>query len=59
VESFYALDTYDLDQGWVITVVYGSKVDRGAAWGFDNDLLSESLCRLTLPEVIPIGFHGT
>ncbi|NDJ18208.1 carotenoid oxygenase family protein [Myxacorys almedinensis] len=60
VEPLYAPDAVDLDQGWVVTVVYDGNTDTSEVWVFDSDRLNdEPVCRLALPEVIPMGFHGT
>lgn len=60
MEPIYAPDAYNADQGWIITVVYDGKIDRSEVWIFDSDRLNDApVCRLALPEVIPIGFHGT
>ena len=45
--------------GWLLTVVYDGNSDRSEVWIFNAAHLDEPLCRLSLPEVIPIGFHGT
>lgn len=48
------------EQGWILTVVYDGEQDRSEVWIFDSEHLDEEpVCRLGLPEVIPIGFHGT
>ena len=60
MEPIYAPDAYNSDQGWIVTVVYDGKTDQSEVWIFDSDRLNDSpVCRLGLPEVIPIGFHGT
>lgn len=59
-EPLYAPDAYNRDQGWIVTVVYDGKTDQSEVWIFDSDRLNDApVCRLALPEVIPIGFHGT
>ncbi len=45
--------------GWLLTVVYNSLDSRSELWIFDAMTLGEPVCRLALPSVIPIGFHGT
>lgn len=61
------------EQGWLLTVVYNGNTGASEVWiysvGADSSLgadgdrrspLQESLvCRLALPNVIPMGFHGT
>ncbi|KAM3089818.1 carotenoid oxygenase family protein [Phormidesmis sp. 146-35] len=59
-EPIYAPDSEDLDRGWILTIVYDGDRDRSEVWIFDSDRLDDSpVCRLALPEVIPLGFHGT
>jgi carotenoid cleavage dioxygenase-like enzyme len=45
--------------GWLLTVVYDGNGDRSEVWIFNAAHLDEPVCRLGLPEVIPLGFHGT
>jgi carotenoid cleavage dioxygenase-like enzyme len=60
MEPIYAPDADNANQGWIVTVVYDGKTDRSEVWIFDGDRLDDApICRLVLPEVIPIGFHGT
>ncbi|MCY7277079.1 MAG: carotenoid oxygenase family protein, partial [Phormidesmis sp. CAN_BIN44] len=59
-EPIYAPDDENPDRGWIVTVVYNGNLDRSEVWVFDSDRLNDSpVCRLALPEVIPLGFHGT
>lgn len=59
-EPIYAPDAQQPEQGWILTVVYDSHHDRSELWIFDSDRLeAEPVCRLALPHIIPIGFHGT
>jgi all-trans-8'-apo-beta-carotenal 15,15'-oxygenase len=45
--------------GWVLTVIYDSKLDCSQLWVFDRDRLDESpACILQLPSIVPMGFHG-
>jgi carotenoid cleavage dioxygenase-like enzyme len=47
-------------QGWILTVVYDGNSDSSEVWIFDADRLNEEpVCKLSLPSVIPPGFHGT
>ncbi|MDJ0600227.1 MAG: carotenoid oxygenase family protein [Crocosphaera sp.] len=47
-------------QGWVLTVVYDGNTHRSELRIYDSEGLDNSpICRLGLPNVIPIGFHGT
>lgn len=60
MEPIYAPDPRNLDQGWVVTVVYDGNSDSSEVWVFDSDRLDEPPnCRLGLPSVVPMGFHGT
>ena len=60
MEPIYAPDAENPNQGWIVTVVYDGGLDRSEVWIFDSDRLSDQpVCRLALPEVIPLGFHGT
>jgi carotenoid cleavage dioxygenase-like enzyme len=59
MEPIYAPHSEDEDKGWLVTVVYDGEGDRSEVWVFDAHHLDEPVCRLGLPEVIPIGFHGT
>ena len=46
-------------QAWLLTVVYNSIADRSELWIFQADTLGEPMCRLALPNTVPLGFHGT
>lgn len=60
MEPIYAPDAIDPNQGWIVTVVYDGNRDQSEVWVFDRDRLNDQpVCRLGLPEVIPISFHGT
>lgn len=60
MEPIYALDPQNPDRGWIVTVVYDGNTDTSEVWVFDSDRLDEPpVCRLELPSVIPMGFHGT
>ena len=60
MEPIYAPDPENPDLGWIVTVVYDGNTDRSEVWVFDSDRLDESpVCRLGLPSVVPMGFHGT
>jgi carotenoid cleavage dioxygenase-like enzyme len=48
------------DRGWVLAVVYDTGCEQSQVWIFEGDGLDrEPVCRLGLPDVIPMGFHGT
>ncbi|WP_414623225.1 carotenoid oxygenase family protein [Calothrix sp. CCY 0018] len=45
---------------FIFTVVYDGNSDSSELWIFDADKLNEKpVCKLSLPSVIPPGFHGT
>lgn len=45
---------------WILATVYDGQQHRSEAWIWASDhLADEPVCRLQLPSVIPIGFHGT
>ncbi|BAY81994.1 carotenoid oxygenase [Calothrix parasitica NIES-267] len=45
--------------GSILTVVYNGNSESSELWIFDADRLNESpVCKLSLPSVIPPGFHG-
>ncbi|HIK32025.1 MAG TPA: carotenoid oxygenase family protein [Oscillatoriales cyanobacterium M4454_W2019_049] len=59
-EPIYAPDAFDAERGWVTTVVYDGNTDTSEVWVFAGDRLDdEPVCRLGLPQVVPMGFHGT
>jgi carotenoid cleavage dioxygenase-like enzyme len=60
MEPIYAPDTHNPDQGWIVTVVYDGNSHTSEVWVFDERSLDEEpICRLGLPSVVPMGFHGT
>ena len=60
MEPIYVSDAENPNQGWIVTIVYDGTLDRSEVWIFDSDRLNDQpVCRLALPEVIPLGFHGT
>jgi all-trans-8'-apo-beta-carotenal 15,15'-oxygenase len=60
MEPLFAPDPTNPDRGWVITVVFDSDRKCSEVWVFDSDRLDqEPVCRLTLPSIVPMGFHGT
>lgn len=59
-EPIYAPDRENPDQGWILTVVFDGKTDRSEVQIFASDRLNDApVCRLELPSIIPLGFHGT
>jgi all-trans-8'-apo-beta-carotenal 15,15'-oxygenase len=60
MEPIYAPDPQNPNRGWILTVVYDGQHHHSQVWILDSDRLDdEPVCRLALPEVIPLGFHGT
>lgn len=49
----------DSEEGWLLDVVYNANEQRSEIWLFEAMQLGEPICRLALPEVVPLGFHGT
>ncbi|MDJ0675219.1 MAG: carotenoid oxygenase family protein [Calothrix sp. MO_167.B42] len=59
-EPIYAQDALNHQQGWIPIIVYDGNTHSSEVWVFDGERLDEEpVCKLTLPEVIPHGFHGT
>lgn len=58
-EALHVADGIDPQQGWLLDVVYNSTAERSELWVFDAMTLGEPVCRLALPNTVPIGFHGT
>jgi all-trans-8'-apo-beta-carotenal 15,15'-oxygenase len=59
-EPIYVVDKFDRTKGWVLTVIYDGENHQSEVWIYDCDRLDESpVCRLALPSVVPMGFHGT
>jgi all-trans-8'-apo-beta-carotenal 15,15'-oxygenase len=59
-EPIYAVDRHDPDRGWILTVIYDGANHQSEVWIYDCDRLDDApVCRLGLPSVIPMGFHGT
>lgn len=60
MEPIYASDALDSSRGWIVTVVYNGNNDTSEVQVYDCDRLDEEpVCRLGLPSVVPLGFHGT
>lgn len=60
MEPIYAPDPENPDRGWILTVVYDGNTDTSEVWILASDRLDESpVCKLSLPSVVPMGFHGT
>ncbi len=59
-EPIYVTNKSDPDRGWIVTVIYDGNCDRSEVWIYASDRLDEDpICRLGLPSVVPMGFHGT
>jgi all-trans-8'-apo-beta-carotenal 15,15'-oxygenase len=59
-EPLYAPDQQNREQGWILTVVFDSTLNQSEVWIFDSAHLNhDPVCRLALPSVVPMGFHGT
>jgi carotenoid cleavage dioxygenase-like enzyme len=60
MEPLFAPDASNPERGYVITVVFDGDRECSEVWVFDSDRLdSEPVCRLALPSIVPMGFHGT
>jgi carotenoid cleavage dioxygenase-like enzyme len=45
---------------WLIFPVFLAETQRSEVWIVPADRVEEgAVCRLALPEIVPIGFHGT
>ncbi len=50
----------DVEQGWLLTVVYDGDRHQSEVWIVASDRLADGpICRLQLPQVVPPSFHGT
>lgn len=59
-EPIYAPDPDHPGQGWILTVVYQAASHTSEVWILAAHCLEEGpICRLGLPSVVPMGFHGT
>lgn len=59
-EPIHVVDADNPEIGWILTVVYDGMRDRSEVWVYPCDRLNEQpVCKLGLPSVIPMGFHGT
>ncbi len=59
-EPIHVVDKYNENRGWIITLIYDGAADCSEVWIYDRDRLNDApVCRLGLPSVIPMGFHGT
>jgi len=47
-------------RGWILSVVFDGTCDRSEVWIHEAEgNWTEPICRLLLPEIVPLGFHGT
>ncbi|KPQ37218.1 MAG: Lignostilbene-alpha,beta-dioxygenase-related protein [Phormidesmis priestleyi Ana] len=58
-EPLYVADRMSPERGWLLAVVYNSHETQSELWIFDAQAIAEPVCRLALPSLIPLGFHGT
>lgn len=59
-EPLYVPHPHHANQGWVLAVVFNGNSNRSEVWIWESDRLqADPVCRLPLPGIIPIGFHGT
>jgi carotenoid cleavage dioxygenase-like enzyme len=59
-EPLYVSDPQEPDQGWIVTVVFDGHQDQSTVQIFSAQQLDMGpIGVLELPEVIPLGFHGT
>ena len=60
MEPIYAPDSINPDRGWIITVVFDGNTNSSEVRIFDSEKLDqEPICKLGLPSVVNMGFHGT
>lgn len=60
MEPILAPDADDPQQTWLLTVVFDSTRQTSQVWIYDADQLEAGpICRMALPQPIPLGFHGT
>lgn len=51
---------HDEHSNWLIFPVFLAKAQRSEVWIVAADQLEDgAVCRLALPDIVPIGFHGT
>ncbi len=59
-ETIPVRDAIDLQKIWLLTVVYDASSHTSQIWIYNSENLeSEPVCKLKLPEVVTHGFHGT
>jgi all-trans-8'-apo-beta-carotenal 15,15'-oxygenase len=49
------------DRGWLLSTLFNAPEQRSELWIHDaaSEDLAEPVCRIAMPEIIPLGFHGT
>ncbi|MEL6814756.1 MAG: carotenoid oxygenase family protein [Cyanobacteria bacterium J06598_3] len=57
-EPLHVQDANHPEKGWLLEVVYNSSAERSELWILDDARL-EVCCKLALPGIVPLGFHGT
>ncbi len=59
-EPIFAPHPQQPERGWILSVVYDAKSHTSEVWIFDSQGLGDGpICRLALPQVVALGFHGT
>ncbi|BDA70680.1 carotenoid oxygenase [Calothrix sp. PCC 7716] len=59
LEPTYVAYPMNPQSGWLLTIVYNGNIHTSEVWIFDSEHLNdEPVCKLGLPSVIPLGFHG-
>ncbi|MBD2182345.1 carotenoid oxygenase family protein [Planktothrix sp. FACHB-1355] len=60
MEPIYAPDAINSERGWILTVVFDGNTNSSEVWIFDSERLDDKpVCKLGLPSIVPMGFHGT
>ncbi|MCC5614261.1 carotenoid oxygenase family protein [Nostoc sp. CHAB 5836] len=55
----YAQDLNNPTDAWILTVIFNSNIEQSEFWILDaNNFNAGVICRIALPEILPIGFHG-
>lgn len=59
-EPIYAPDPDNPDKGWIVTVVFDGDRECSEVWIYNSAGLADGpVCQLALPNIVPLGFHGT
>lgn len=56
-EPLYVQDCYRPRKGWLLEVIFNALAERSELWILDDERL-EVCCKLALPSIVPLGFHG-